>query len=110
MGWAGFAREAARPISSMPILAYGSRAHDPAPGEDLHRVLAAAEHAGAAARGAIGAVSRPRHSSEQDEPQYVHHVRADVHEGDAGAQGHYRRDYPVRRSAGLHHSFAVAFG
>ena len=62
----------------------------------MQGVLGAAACPGAAARGAVTAVSRVWHSPEPDEPQYLHDLRVDVHEGDASPQDHHRRDDHVR--------------
>src|SRR5215216_2763838 len=70
--------------------------------ENLQRVLGADACSGAASRCDLGAISRVWRSPEPNEPQYLHHLRTDVHEGDAGAQDHDRRDYHVCRSARLH--------
>ena len=76
----------------------------------LQRVLGADASPGAASRRDLGAISRVWRSAEPNEPQHLHHLRADVHEGDAGPQDHHRRDHHVCRSARLHQPVAVAVG
>src|SRR3981081_4687009 len=75
--------------------------------ENLQGVLGADASAGAAPRGAVGAIPRVRHSSEPDEPQYLHNRRDDVHDGDESPQGHHRRDGAVRRPERLFQTVTV---
>ena len=70
-------------------------------------MLAADARAGALAWRAFCAVPPVRHSSEPDEPQYLHDLRADVHQGDEGPEDHHRRDHPVRGPPRLHQPVAV---
>src|SRR5450432_3456719 len=81
---------------------------DSATVEDLQGVLAADASACATARDALRAISSVRHSSEQDESEYLHNLRVDVHKGDEGSKGYCRCHCDVRRSAGLHRPVAVA--
>src|SRR4051794_11846509 len=76
--------------------------------QDLQGMLAADASACAAAWGALGAVPGIRHSAQQDESEYLHYLRVDVHDGDAGAKGHHRRHRAVCRFEGLHRPVAVA--
>ena len=52
--------------------------------ENLQGVLAADASACAATRGAVGAISSVRHSPKQDEPEHLHDLRVEVHDGDEG--------------------------
>ena len=66
--------------------------------ENLQRVLGTDACPGADSRCDFSTISRVWRSSEPNEPQYLHHLRADVHEGNAGPQDHHRCNHHVRRS------------
>ena len=73
----------------------------------LRGLLAEHEAAHRFAHRRLRALPSRRHSPEPHEPQRLHDLRDDVRAGDEGAAGRARRDYPVRRSQGLHEPFAV---
>src|SRR6185369_7319352 len=75
--------------------------------ENLQGMLAADARASTLAWGVFGALPPVRHSSEPNEPQYLHDMRADVHEGVEGPEDHDRRDHLVCGSERLHQPLAV---